>query len=233
MFMEKKKYTLLWVVGIAVNAIALLGTFLMLQPLNYLVKTFREATFSHTASSILDSFGLWLVLFYLGIASLAVMALFQIIFYIFEKRQTGVLLAVLLEGLGFILTVHFLNQLVQQIFLAFSSLFGDSDTSILVILQSLSGKLKLVILILLLSLGYHILSYLQLTGRIQWEWLKNMVVESKKEEEVTTEEAHLEAADDMVSQSDQHVADMTEIQEDQPSFDETNESNKDVGGEAE
>ena len=163
------KYAPLAIATVIVSAIAFLGTYMIYSSLNDLV---YNGNYSYLTFSSQEATTNTMIVFFLGIVATAVVAIIQIVFFIYEERKLMIIGSGILAMIEFILFLRFFDALISSFMSGINSLFLGSSLSQTEIISSIMGSLQLTLIFTLLGLIVNVIIILQMYHVIHLSFLQ-------------------------------------------------------------
>ncbi len=157
----KYSYTPLSIIAVVANAILFIGCFMIYSPINRLYRVASSNDYSSMMGSVMGSVnsiatGSKLLAF--GSLATIVMAVFLIVYYIYEERKTIIAIEFGINIVEALLIFSVANSAISMV----SSLFYSLD----IITGSVVGIFKLLLFLSLLGFIAHLIILLQLLGHV-------------------------------------------------------------------
>ncbi len=157
----KYSYTPLSIIAVVTNAILFMGCFMIYSPINRLYRVASSNDYSSMMGSVMGSVnsvatGSKLLAF--GSLATIVMAVFLIVYYIYEERKTIIAIEFGINIVETLLIFSVANSAISMV----SNLFYSLD----IITGSVVGIFKLLLFLSLLGFIAHLIILLQLLGHV-------------------------------------------------------------------
>lgn len=168
------KYAPLAIAAVIVSAIAFLGTYMVYSSLKDLVNI---QNYSYLTSFSQEAMTNTMLLFFFGIVATAVIAIIQIVFFIYEERKLSIMGSGVLAMIEFILFLRFFDTIITSLMSGVSSLFLGSSLSQTEIIGSIMGSLQFTLIFTILGLIVNVIIILQMYHVIHLSFLQPYIPE--------------------------------------------------------
>lgn len=169
----KLKYGPLAIAATVVNAIALIGTYLLYSPLSSASDALSNNDYSAMSNMDIssESMSTVMILFFVGIVATAVVAIILAVFFVYEERKMAILASCVMGVIEFVLFLNFFDSIMSTAINGLGSvLSGSTDTTAL--LSSMIGSLQIALIVTLLGCVFNVLILLQMYHVIHLSFLQ-------------------------------------------------------------